>query len=50
MQGTRVGVANDTTEESEWYDISLKLKTDVPVTAIRATGAVTPHLKNQGLQ
>lgn len=43
MQGTRARVADTTTGESEWDEISRRLKTDAPVTAIGAAGAIT-HL------
>ena len=42
-QGTR---GNVTAEESKWDEISCRLKTDAPVTAIRAAGAITPLPQN----
>lgn len=46
--GTRVRMAGVSTEESGWDEISCRLKTDAPVTAIGDAGAIIPLSQNPG--
>lgn len=41
-------MADVTARESEWDEISCRLKTDAPVTSVGAAGAMTPLPQNPG--
>lgn len=46
VRGTRASMAGVTAEESEWDEISRRLKTDAPVITMGAAGAITPLPQN----